>query len=111
MPVETKFVVTREGKEIGVFASQQEAEAFEAMTERAEKLAVVLTATAHEHRLDMEAIQVVARALAAREKDLLAIFAASPAKAKGKSAKVTRAPKAPRKPKAAPAVVEEAEAA
>jgi dsDNA-binding SOS-regulon protein len=89
MAVEMKFVVTREGKEIGVFATQQEAEAFEAVTDRSEKLAVVLTATSHEHNLDMEAVQRVARALAAREKDLLAIFASS-AKAKIKSAKGPR---------------------
>jgi dsDNA-binding SOS-regulon protein len=97
MPVETKFVVTRDGKEIGVFPSQQEAEAFEMLTERADRLAVVLTATAHEHQLDMEAIQAVARALAGREKDLLAIFTAKP---KAKGARGARKA-APRKPKAA----------
>ncbi len=98
MAVETKFVVTREGKEIGVFATQQEAEAFEALTERAERLAVVLTATAHEHGLDMAAIEAVARALAGREKDLGAIFNA-PAK-KTKAARGAKGAKAaPRKPR------------
>jgi dsDNA-binding SOS-regulon protein len=99
MPVETKYVVVRDGKELGVFASQQEAEAFEALEERADKLAVVLTATVHDHRLDSESIQAVARALAGREKDLAAIFA-PPAKGKTKArgtrprAATKRAPKA-----------------
>jgi dsDNA-binding SOS-regulon protein len=93
MPVETKYVVTRDGKEIGVFTSQSEAEAFETMTERADKLAVVLTATAHEHKLDMESVQLVARALAAREKELSAIFAVSHSKAKIKGVRTMRGAK------------------
>lgn len=107
MPVETKYVVIREGKEVGVFASQQEAEAFEALSERAEKLTVLLTATVHDHGLDSEAIQAVARALAGREKELSAVFAPA---VKGK-AKVARGnartkPAAKRGPKnaAAPAM-------
>jgi dsDNA-binding SOS-regulon protein len=102
MPVETKYVVVRDGKEVGVFASQQEAEAFEAQSERAEKLAVVLTATVHDHRLDSDAIQAVARALAGRDKDLAAIFA-MPAKGKGKAARGVRKPAAKRAPKPAAA--------
>lgn len=100
MPVETKYVVVRDGKEVGVFASQHEAEAFETQTERADKLAVVLTATVHDHRLDSEAIQAVARALAGRDKDLAAIFAA-PAKGKGKAVRGTRKPAAKRAPRPA----------
>jgi dsDNA-binding SOS-regulon protein len=106
MAVETKFVVTREGKEIGVFANQQEAEAFEAMTERAEKLTLVLTATAHEHKLDMAAVEAVARALAGREKEMAAIFNAPAKKAKGaRGAKAAKG--APRKAKT-PAAMPEA---
>lgn len=100
MPVETKYVVVRDGKEVGVFTSQQEAEAFEAQVDRADRLAVVLTATVHDHRLDNEAIQAVARALAGREKDMSAIFAA-PLKGKGKPARGVRKAAAKRAPKAA----------
>jgi len=105
MPVETKYVVVRDGKEVAVFASQQEAEAFEAQVERADRLTVVLTATVHDHHLDSEAIQAVARALAAREKDMSAIFAA-PVKGKGKPARGSRKAPAKRAPKPAPPAAE-----
>lgn len=108
MPIETKYVVMRDGKEAGVFASQQEAEAFEAVSERADKLAVVLTATINEHGLNAEAIPGVARALAAREKEVAAIFAGG-VKAKGKATRGVRAQKSSKK--SAPKAAAEPEAA
>ncbi len=91
MAVVTRYVVIRNEREEGVFATQQEADAYDAMLDRAEQLMELLEAEQESLGLSTDHIEAVARMLANRTDAMAAIFA--PAKG-GKRAKAVTTPKA-----------------
>ncbi len=99
MAVEMRYAVVRDGKECAVFASREEADAHDAMLERAEALFELLEESREVLGLDEGQIEQVANLLAHKAEEMQAIFG------KGKPAKRG----AGRPPKGAPE--EEPEAA
>jgi dsDNA-binding SOS-regulon protein len=91
MAVVTRYVVIRHEREEGVFATQQEADAYDAMLDRAERLSELLEADRETHGLGAEQIEAVARLLAGKSDELLAIFAQGKAAKRPAAAKPARA--------------------